>query len=33
MAPLEVDGEVYEALKLPEGERSDMMKLELAVSL
>jgi predicted HTH domain antitoxin len=33
MATLEIDEEVYEALKLPEGERSEVLKLELAVSL
>jgi len=33
MATLEIDDEVYEALQLPEGEREDTLKKELAVSL
>jgi len=33
MATIEIDEEVYEALQLPEGERSRTMKQELAVSL
>lgn len=33
MATIEIDDEVYEALQLPEGERSDTLKEELAVSL
>ena len=33
MATLEIDDDVYEALQLPEGERSPAMKRELAVSL
>lgn len=33
MATIEIDDEVYEALQLPEGERSLAMKRELAVSL
>lgn len=33
MATIEIDDEVYEALQLPEGERSDALKEELAVSL
>ncbi|ERH01871.1 MAG: UPF0175 family protein [Halonotius sp. J07HN6] len=33
MATIEIDDEVYEALQLPEGERSDALKKELAVSL
>ena len=33
MATIEIDDEVYEALQLPEGERSVAMKRELAVSL
>ncbi|MFB6202658.1 MAG: UPF0175 family protein [Halorhabdus sp.] len=33
MATIEIDDEVYEALRLPEGERSKAMKQELAVAL
>ena len=33
MATLEIDDEVYDALRIPEGERSEAMKQELAVSL
>ena len=33
MATIEIDDEVYEALQLPEGERPDALKEELAVSL
>jgi len=33
MATIEIDDEVYEALQLPERERSQAMKEELAVSL
>jgi predicted HTH domain antitoxin len=33
MATLEIDDAVFEALQLPEGERSETMKRELAVSL
>jgi predicted HTH domain antitoxin len=33
MATLEIDDEVYEALRLPEAERTQAMKSELAVSL
>lgn len=33
MATIEIDDEVYEALQLPEGQRSDALKEELAVSL
>jgi predicted HTH domain antitoxin len=33
MATLEIDDEVYDALQIPEGERSQAMKEELAVSL
>ncbi|TQQ81722.1 UPF0175 family protein [Halonotius roseus] len=33
MATLEIDDEVYEALQIPEGERKDTVKKELAVSL
>jgi len=33
MATIEIDDDVYEALQLPEGERSSAMKQELAVSL
>ena len=33
MATIEIDEEVYDALQLPEGERSQAMKRELAVSL
>ncbi|GCF16225.1 hypothetical protein Harman_41600 [Haloarcula mannanilytica] len=33
MATLEIDEEVYEALQIPEGERPQAMKQELAVSL
>jgi predicted HTH domain antitoxin len=33
MATIEIDDEVYDALQLPEGERSLAMKRELAVSL
>ena len=33
MATIEIDDDVYEALQLPEGERSSAMKRELAVSL
>ncbi|MBB6645374.1 UPF0175 family protein [Halobellus ruber] len=33
MATIEIDNDVYEALQLPEGERSSAMKRELAVSL
>jgi predicted HTH domain antitoxin len=33
MAVIEIDDDVYEALQLPEGERSPAMKRELAVSL
>lgn len=33
MASLEIDDDVYEALKLPEEERTQAMKQELAVSL
>jgi predicted HTH domain antitoxin len=33
MATIEIDDDVYEALKLPEEERSPAMKRELAVSL
>ena len=33
MATLKIDDEVYEALQLPEGEREDTVKKELAVSL
>ena len=33
MATIEIDDDVYEALQLPEGERSPAMKRELAVSL
>jgi len=33
MATIEIDDDVYEALQLPEGERSTAMKRELAVSL
>lgn len=33
MATIEIDEEVYEALQIPEGERPQAMKQELAVSL
>jgi predicted HTH domain antitoxin len=33
MATIEIDDKVYEALRIPEGERSKAMKQELAVSL
>lgn len=33
MATIEIDDEVYEAIQLPEGERSAVLKRELAVSL
>lgn len=33
MATIEIEDDVYEALQLPEGERSLAMKRELAVSL
>ena len=33
MATIEIDDDVYEALQLPEGERSPALKRELAVSL
>ena len=33
MATLEIDDEVYKTLQLPEGEREDTLKEELAVSL
>jgi predicted HTH domain antitoxin len=33
MATIEIDDEVYDAVQLPEGERSEAMKRELAVSL
>nr|WP_246286524.1 UPF0175 family protein [Natronomonas gomsonensis] len=33
IATFEIDDEVYEALRIPEGERSKAMKQELAVSL
>jgi len=33
MATIEIDDDIYEALQLPEGERSVAMKRELAVSL
>ncbi|MBX0297358.1 UPF0175 family protein [Haloarcula nitratireducens] len=33
MATLEIDDAVYEALQIPEGERSQAMKQELAISL
>mgnify|MGYP002760306156 FL=1 len=33
MATIEIDEEVYEALQIPEAERSKAMKRELAVSL
>jgi predicted HTH domain antitoxin len=33
MATIEIDDDVYDALQLPEGERSSAMKRELAVSL
>ncbi|ERH06395.1 MAG: UPF0175 family protein [Halonotius sp. J07HN4] len=33
MATIEIDDDVYEALQLPEDERSDALKEELAVSL
>lgn len=33
MATIEIDDDVYEALQLPEGERSPAMKRELAISL
>jgi len=33
MATLEIDDEIYEALQLPEGERPQALKEELAVSL
>lgn len=33
MATIEIDDEVYEALQLPEGQRSDALKQELALSL
>jgi predicted HTH domain antitoxin len=33
VATIEIDDEVYEALQLPEGERSEVLKRELAVSL
>ena len=33
MATLEIDEEVYEALRIPEAERAQVMKQELAVSL
>jgi predicted HTH domain antitoxin len=33
MATLEIDDEIYDALQLPEGERSQALKEELAVSL
>jgi predicted HTH domain antitoxin len=33
MATLEIDDAVFEAIQIPEGERSEMMKRELAVSL
>lgn len=33
MATIEIDDEVYEALRIPEGERSKAVKQELAVSL
>jgi predicted HTH domain antitoxin len=33
MATIEIDDDVYEALQLPEAERSSTMKRELAISL
>ncbi|MFB6178585.1 MAG: UPF0175 family protein [Halorientalis sp.] len=33
MATLEIDDAIYDALQIPEGERSEAMKQELAVSL
>lgn len=33
MATIEIDDEVYEALRIPEGERTQAVKQELAVSL
>jgi len=33
MATIEIDDDIYEAVRLPEGERSEAMKRELAVSL
>lgn len=33
MATIEIDDEVYDALQIPEGERSQAVKQELAVSL
>ena len=33
MPTIEIDEEVYEAVRLPEGERSQAMKEELAISL
>jgi predicted HTH domain antitoxin len=33
MATIEINDDVYEALQLPEGERSPAMKREFAVSL
>lgn len=33
MATIEIDDDVYDALQVPESERSDAMKRELAVSL
>lgn len=33
MATIEIDDDVYEALKLPDGEKERAMKTELAVSL
>lgn len=33
MPTVEIDEEVYEAVRLPEGERSQAMKQELAISL
>jgi predicted HTH domain antitoxin len=33
MATLEIDDEVYEAVRLPETERSEVLKQELAVAL
>jgi predicted HTH domain antitoxin len=33
MATIEIDDDVYEALRIPEGERSKAVKQELAISL
>jgi predicted HTH domain antitoxin len=33
MATIEIDDEVYDAVQLPEGERSEAIKRELAISL